>query len=62
VEKIESNKKYEDSTAWARKMNRIKLNIKIIYKGVVYGKVREMKINISLHKCFIFECTLPIIT
>jgi hypothetical protein len=36
-------------------MNRIKLNIKIIYKDVVYGKVREMKMNISLHKCSHFK-------
>jgi hypothetical protein len=43
VEKIESSKKCEDSTAWARRMNKVKLNIKIIYKDVVYGKVRECK-------------------
>ena len=49
--KIGSNKKCEDSTPWARKMNRIKLNIKIIYKDVVYVKVRQLKMNISLHKC-----------
>ena len=52
--KLKGTKKCEDSTAWARKMSRIKLNIKIIYKDVVYGKVREMKMNISLHKSFIF--------
>jgi hypothetical protein len=52
--KQKGNKKCEDSATWARKMKRIKLNIKIIYKNVVYGKVRGMKLNISLHKCFIF--------
>jgi hypothetical protein len=44
----------EDSTAWTTRMNRIESNIKIIYKDVVYGKVRQLKMNTSLHKCFIF--------
>jgi len=55
VEKIGSNRKCEDRTALARNMNRIKLNIKIIYKDVVYVKVRQLKMNISLHKCLFFN-------
>lgn len=36
--KQKGNKKCEDSTAWARKMNRVKSNIKIIYKDVFMAR------------------------
>lgn len=52
--KIESNKKCEDITALARRMNRVKLNNKNNLQRCGLWQGKTMQMNISLHKCLIF--------